>query len=305
MPNWSEVIKEIENNNKNPLDLIRRKYLKVMNKYTDRNVISYYSAFLQKPNANVGIDDNDKNAFMQVICGLDKSKGLDLILHTPGGDLAATESIINYLHSIFGNNIRVFIPQISMSAGTMIALSCKEIVMGKESNIGPIDPQFGGVSCAAVIEEFEKAIESIKKDPASLALWQPIISKYHPTFIGDCQKAIEWSKEMVKKSLKECMFENENDAELKANKIVEELSSHEKTYSHSRHIHIDECKKLGIKVTSLEEFEKKEIDECKDLQDCVLTIHHSNMQSLANSNAVKIIENHNGDAMIINGIMNS
>lgn len=301
MPNWSEVIKEIENNSKSPLDLTRRKYLKIMHEYTNRNVITYYSAFLQKPNSNIEIDDNDKNAFMQVINGLDKNLGLDLILHTPGGNLAAAESIINYLHAIFGNNIRAFIPQIAMSAGTMIALSCKEIIMGKESNIGPIDPQFGGVSCAGVTEEFNKAVESVKKDPSTLPLWQTIISKYHPTFIGDCEKAIAWSKNIVKESLCNCMFENDPDAINKSTKIVDELSSHEITYSHSRHIHIDECKKLGIKVIPLESFEHNEKEECKDLQDCVLTIHHTNMQSLANSNAVKIIENHIGNAMIING----
>ena len=70
------------------------------------------------------IDDNDKNALMQVVHRLDKSKGLDLILHTPGGQIAATESIVTYLKSIFGNDIRAFIPQLAMSAGTMIALSC-------------------------------------------------------------------------------------------------------------------------------------------------------------------------------------
>lgn len=303
MPSWSEVLNEISENNINPLDKVRRKYLSIMNKYTGRNIITYYSAFLQKDAINSGIDENDKNAFMQVINGLDKSKGLDLILHTPGGDIAATESIINYLHSIFGNDIRAFIPQISMSAGTMIALSCKEIIMGKESSIGPIDPQFGGVSCGGVIEEFEKAKQDIKIDPSCIALWQTIIGKYHPTFLGDCEKAIIWSKEIVKKQLIECMFEDEKNKEDLANKVVNELASHQKTYSHSRHIHLDECRKLNIKVKALEDFEHEKIEDCNDLQDCVLTIHHANMQSLSNSNAVKIIENHNGNAMIINGII--
>ena len=31
----------------------------------------------------------------------DRSKGLDLILHTPGGDIAATESLVDYLHKMF------------------------------------------------------------------------------------------------------------------------------------------------------------------------------------------------------------
>ncbi len=63
-----------------------------------------------------------------------------MILHTPGGDIAATESIVDYLYCMFDKDIRVIVPQISMSAGTMIALASKEIVMGKHSNLGPIDP---------------------------------------------------------------------------------------------------------------------------------------------------------------------
>lgn len=86
------------------------------------------------------------NAFMTNVYRLDRSKGLDLILHTPGGDLAATESIVNYLQSAFDGNVRAIIPQISMSAGTLIAMSCREILMGRESSLGPIDPQLGGIS---------------------------------------------------------------------------------------------------------------------------------------------------------------
>ena len=122
MPNWGQVLNEIQGMRvENPLDTIRRKYLATMHDYTGRNIIAYYSGFLQKPKGDVAIDDNDKNALMQAVYGLDKSKGLDIILHTPGGNTAATESIVNYLRSLFGNDIRAFIPQIAMSAGTMIA----------------------------------------------------------------------------------------------------------------------------------------------------------------------------------------
>ncbi|MBP3753560.1 MAG: serine protease [Lachnospiraceae bacterium] len=301
MPNWGEVLAELQGMKiENPLDTLRHKYLGIMNKYTGRNVIAYYSGFLQKPASNTSIDDNDKNALMQAVYGLDKSKGLDLILHTPGGNTAATESIVNYLHSMFGKDIRAFIPQMAMSGGTMIALACKEIIMGKQSNIGPIDPQYGGASCAGVIEEFNKAIDEIAKKPSSVMLWQTIISKYHPTFLGDCQKAIDWSEKMVKTWLVGNMFDGELDADQKAENIVSQLGSHIVTSTHSRHIHIDECKNMGIKVKELENLDKRNLEGCKDLQDCVLTIHHSYMHTFSNSTAVKIVENHNGNAMIMN-----
>ena len=301
MPSWGDVLNKL-NCAPNPMDEMRRRYLGIMHQYTGRNVIAYYSAFIQKSGVDgTGIDDNDKNAFMQAVCGLDRSKGLDLILHTPGGQIAAAESLVCYLKALFGNDIRTFIAQTAMSAGTMIALSTKEIVMGKQSNLGPIDPQFGGMSCAGIIEEFEQACRDVSINPELARVWGPIISKYHPTFIGDCKKAIEWADKIVTKWLQENMFSKDVDPEAAAKRVVAELSSHNATYSHSRHIHMDELKKLGLHIVTLEGLDNRSIEDCKDLQDCVLTIHHAYMQTLTRSNAVKIIENHAGQAMIVNG----
>ena len=300
MPSWGAILDSL-NSVPNPLDSMRKKYLATMHEYTGRNVIAYYSGFIQKPGLDgCGIDDNDKNAFMQAVCGLDRSKGLDLILHTPGGQIAAAESLVSYLKALFGKDIRTFVPQIAMSAGTMIALSTKEIVMGKQSNLGPIDPQFGGMSCSGIIEEFSEASKDVTENPRMAAVWGPIISKYHPTFIGDCKKAIDWSDKIVKQWLTENMFSEFEDKAAKAEAVVKTLSSHNATYSHSRHIHAGELKEFGVNVTPLEGLDDREINGCKDLRDCVLTIHHSYMHTFANSNAIKIIESHSGNTMIMN-----
>ena len=300
MPSWREVVDEVKSI-ASPLGQVRLKYLKLMYKYTGRNVIAYYSAFLQKPNqSQAGINDNDMNSFMQVVHNLDRTKGLDLILHTPGGNIAPTESIVQYLKKMFSDDIRVIIPQIAMSAGTMMALAAKEIIMGKQSNLGPIDPQFSGISCAGIIDEFETALEDIKNNPESVQLWQLIIGQYHPTFLGDCRNAVEWAETMVTKWLKENMFKGILDSDPVVAKIVEFLSSHSKTYSHNRHIHIDELAHLGVKVCALEELDNRALDDCKDFQDCVLTIHHTYMHTLANSSAIKIVENQNGIGVILN-----
>ena len=300
MPSWGAVLDELSATS-NPLDQMRRKYLRIMHEYTGRNIIAYYSSFIQKPALEGNqIDENDKNAFMQAVCGLDRSKGLDLVLHTPGGQIAAAESLVVYLKALFGNDIRTFVPQIAMSAGTMIALSTKEIVMGKQSNLGPIDPQFGGMSCNGIIEEFDKAKSDVSSNPALAAVWGPIISKYHPTFIVDCFKAISWSETIVKRWLMDNMFSEYVDKDARAQKVIDTLSSHNITYSHNRHIHADELKDLGLKIIDLENLDNRDIDGCKDLQDCVLTLHHSYMHTFSSSNAMKIIESHSGNTMIIN-----
>lgn len=290
MPNWKDVLNEIKSEN-SQIDSVRRRYLKRMEESTGRNVIAYYSGWLQKPGLeNSAITDDDKNGFMVTIHQLDRSKGLDLLLHTPGGSITATESIVNYLHKMFGANIRAFIPQLAMSAGTMIACACKEICMGKQSNIGPIDPQFRGISCEGVIEEFETAIERIKHDPTSLPIWQTVISHYHPTFLGDCKKAIDMSKALVNNWLSNTMFSGEDESELIDN-IVKNLSSHSDTKMHDRHIPAEDGKKYGLKISDLEK-------QPNDLQDIVLTIHHAFMHTFSSTPALKIVENHNGIAFI-------
>ncbi len=295
MPNWKAVLQEIQNTG-SAHDVVRRQYLAKLHELTGRNVIVYYSAWLEKGaflrdvQSILSVNDSDKNGLMAAIHTLDKSKGLDLLLHTPGGDLSATESIVDYLRSIFDTNIRAIVPQIAMSAGTMIALSCKEIVLGKHSNLGPIDPQIGGVPAHGVIEEFKQAKGEIIANPAAAMVWQPIIAKYSPTLVGQCVKAIEWSETMVKEWLKTGMFRNETDADTKANAIVLELGSHVLTKSHARHISLERAKNLGIKVLTLE--------DNPALQDAVLAVHHACIHTLAHTPAVKIIENHIGAAYI-------
>lgn len=293
MPSWNQVLDELRQCKRfDAPDFIRRKYLKKLYEKTGRNVIAYYSGWLQKPNlGNTSITDDDKNGFMATIHGLDRSKGLDLVLHTPGGDLTATESIVDYLRQMFSNDIRAIIPQIAMSAGTMISCSCKEIVMGKQSNIGPIDPQFGGIPAHGVISEFNKALEEVKNDPDSIPIWQAIVSKYHPTFLGECEKAIELSTEIVSNWLRLNMFSEEVDPHEKIGCILEELNNHDQTKTHSRHIHMNQAKEMGLKITELE--------DDSDLQDLILTIHHAYIHTFSNTAAVKIIENHNGHAIIL------
>ena len=291
MPNWKEVLEEVAKVNRQgnqALDVVRRKYLKEIFKYTGRNVIAYYSGWLQRPNnSDTIVNDKDISGFMLNIHKLDRSKGLDLVLHTPGGNLAATEALVTYLKCMFDKNIRAIVPQLSMSAGTMIALSTKEIMMGKHSSLGPIDPQMGNLPCQAVIAEFERARNEIKGDPKNAALWQFIISKYHPTFLSSCQHAIDMSNTLARNWLMENMC---NGDETKVNKILESFSSHDDQKTHSRHISVDKCKELGVEIVEMENDQK--------LQDLVLTTHHAFMHTFANSGALKIIENHNGIAYI-------
>jgi ClpP class serine protease len=83
MPSWNDIFVEI---NQNPYDVVRKKHIDDLFRKTGRNLIAYYSAFLTKSGFGLSLDDSDMAGYMSAIHGMDRSKGLDLILHTPGGN---------------------------------------------------------------------------------------------------------------------------------------------------------------------------------------------------------------------------
>lgn len=303
MPTWGEILKEqkeyFDKEKKPPFDFVRRKYLKKLNDYTKRNTILYAAGWLQKPTAppnTLSITDEDIQGFMEVVHGLTGDE-LDLILHSPGGTLEATEGLVKYLRSMF-KHIRVIIPLCAMSAATMLACSANEIVMGAHSFIGPIDPQMtirvrNGQQSApamAITEQFEMAKEECKKDPKNIGVWLPIIEQYGPALLKQCEHATKLSRELVAEWLRTYMFANADKREELAENIATKLTDHLSFKSHGRHIGIVEAKNYGLNIIDLER------DQI--LQDLVLSVFHATTQAFDATAAVKIIENHNSVAFV-------
>lgn len=291
MGNWTQILNEIKQNN--DADGVRRAYIKKLADLRERNVIAYYSGWLSAKTNNVNkysIDDSDKNGFMSAIHQLDRTKGLDLILHTPGGGVAAAESLIHYLRQMFDSDIEAFVPQLSMSAGTMIALACQSVTMGLHSNLGPYDPQIGGTPAHAIRDDFNRAGREMKDDPSKSYQWQPIIGNYSPGLITRAEKSIELADEIVEKNLREGMLKGDPEADAKVEQIKAALGDHNETKLHERHITPAKLKELGVNVISLE--------TDNELQDALLSVHHAMMITFDNTDAAKIIENHLGTAYV-------
>lgn len=291
MSSWNQVLKEVRDA-PGVIDAERERAVTRLAALRGRNVICYYSGWLQVSDPyGTSISDDDMNGLMNAVCDLDRGKGLDLVLHTPGGDLAATEAIVNYIRDCFGNNVCAIVPQMAMSAGTMIACSCREILMGRQSSLGPTDPQLGGVAAGGVVEEFERAVEEIGRRPDSAVLWGQIIGKYHPTFIGDCQKAVEMSESLVRDWLLRNMLSGEEladgeDPVAVAEAIVGLLCDHRASAMHNRHFNHVQLEKIGMHISMLE--------DDNDLQDAVLTMHHTFMITFQQLAPTKIIESSSG-----------
>lgn len=228
---------------------------------------------------------------MTCVHKMDCSKGLDLVLHTPGGDPTAAEAIVNYLRDKFKNDIRVIVPQLAMSAGTMIACAGKEIVMGKQSSLGPIDPQFNGIPAYNIKLEFEEAQKDLAINPQNAQYWAIKLQQYPAAFMQSAIDAIELSGILIKDWLGSCMFDDNNPSDAAIiERIISKFNDHHVSKTHSRHFNANFCKDVGLKITMMED------DQV--LQEKILSMHHAYIISLNLTSAVKIIESQNNKSQI-------
>ena len=300
MPIWSEILAELSVSHPPNFDAVRRKYLLELHEHTRRDIVLYASAWLQKeaaPPTTLSISDEDIHGLMEVTSGL-SGRGVDLILHSPGGSPEAAEAIVSYLRSRF-TNIRVIIPHLAMSAATMIACAADEIAMGKHSFVGPTDPQLllstplgvRPVPAQAVLDQFDRA-QRESKDPSKLTVWVPMLEQYGPDLIERSETALNLSRALVKTWLKEYMFKAEENAEQRAESVSDWLANHKIFKSHSRHLPRSELIAKGLKVVHLE--------NDPVMQDKSLSVFHAAMHTVSATPAVKIIESHAGRAFIKN-----
>jgi len=182
------------------------------------------------------IDEEDAE---QVLRWIRKYKDypLELILHTPGGQLLASVQIARALRK-HPKKTRVIIPHYSMSGGTVIALAVDEIVMAKDAVIGPIDPQIGdflrGVYPAP---SWIYAAETKKENAADTTIVMNDISR----------KALKLTRDVATELL-EGKIQAGPAGENRLDNVVEKLVSGE--LIHSTPLSASQAKELGLPVST-------------------------------------------------------
>jgi hypothetical protein len=290
-----------------PYDVIRRKYLEKLTAHTGRPVIVYASGWLEGrpiPDPSVvSVSTRDMMGFMEAVHGLPSPGPLDLILHSPGGDADAAQAIMSYLRDQGFDPIRAIVPISAMSAATMMALSCNEILMGRHSQLGPIDPQFTlqtpdgprGAPAQAILDQFDMAKTECGSTPQALAAWLPILRSYGPGLLSQCLTAQDDAEKLVAASMAQHMFSDlpPADAANAAKAIAAWFNDHKQHRSHGRPLRYDEVAQKGVRVTLLE--------ADNTLQDKVLSAWHGVQISLSQVAVNKVIENAIGGTWMLSG----
>src|SRR5919106_5438296 len=115
------------------------------------------------------IDVEDSEQVLRAIRLTPDTVPIDLVAHTPGGLVLASEQIARALHR-HPARVTVIVPHYAMSGGTLLALSADEIVMDENAVLGPVDPQVGSWPAASIIKVVEsKPIERVNDETLILA----------------------------------------------------------------------------------------------------------------------------------------
>ena len=85
----------------------------------------------------VMIEESDADMLEEILQVTDLSRGLCLILDSPGGNALAAERIVRICREYSAGNFEVMVPRRAKSAATMIAFGANKIYMTPTSTLGP------------------------------------------------------------------------------------------------------------------------------------------------------------------------
>jgi ClpP class serine protease len=177
------------------------------------------------------IDIDDSEQLLRAIRMTPDDMPIDLLLHTPGGLVLASDQIAHALKRHTGR-VTVIVPHYAMSGGTLVALAADEILMDPDAVLGPVDPQLGSLPrgswpAASILRALEQ--DNANRDDETLIL-------------GDvARKAIDQVRATVRE-----LLDGRVPAE-EADRLAGLLS--EGRWTHDYPIRLEEARQLGLPVS--------------------------------------------------------
>jgi ClpP class serine protease len=174
------------------------------------------------------IDIDDSEAVLRAIRMTPDERPIDLLLHTPGGLVLASEQIAYALRD-HPAKVTVIVPHYAMSGGTLLALAADEILMDPAAVLGPVDPQLGDLPAASIVRAVQrKPVDRI--DDRTLVM------------ADVAEKAVRHMKDVVRQLLLRRVVADRADA------LAEQLAGGH--YTHDDPINVAEAQGLDLPVVA-------------------------------------------------------
>jgi hypothetical protein len=189
----------------------RQSLVKEIQKSTGCRLITYVAG------NNAPIDRDDAISFADLLHNVSTDDNLDLMLHTPGGDIDSAEKLIYMVRKKVRNaQLRIIVPDFAKSAGTLMVLGADEVVMSDTSELGPIDPQVVrrdgngnrlSHSVLNYLDAYKTHREALLERPSSLPD-QIMLGKLDPETIKLFEAVRDRAKRFAEQLLQRGMFRN-------------------------------------------------------------------------------------------------
>lgn len=188
---------------------------------------------------------------------------ISVLLRTGGGSAETTERMVGVLRKHY-DQVNFVVPDIAMSAGTILCMSGDRIFMDYASTLGPIDPQVPTpdtgdyVPALGYLDKVQEITKKGQLAPADVVMLKSLDLAKLALF----EQARDLSVDLLKKWLVEYKFKNwthhrttnagaivtEHEKAERAEQIARDLADHKRWRSHGRSLDVAKLTELRIEI---------------------------------------------------------
>ena len=203
---------------------------------------------------------------------------LDVVLSTSGGTITAALRIGRLLRA-YVQNLTIFVPDVALSAGTLICLCANEIVFGTLATLSPIDPQNvkdndsasnGPLQISSedirIFRHMAKDWFGITREEDYIQVLALVTQRFFPTVLSTLYRSEQMVHHMGQELLSYQLIDTPPSVR---QTIVEQLISG--YYAHTYPISCTEAQSLGLKARDADVEEKRLLWEIAQLCDELVT----------------------------------
>lgn len=231
----------------------RARILQSLQERLDSPVLAYVTG--DRPGLETQISGDQVVRFPRHLSKLGDHEWINLLVYTRGGDTTAVWPVLGFLRE-HAKKVRLLIPYIAHSSGTLLALGGDEIVMTRYATLSPIDPTvanpYNALDPANNANRLPIAVEDVlafmefatstSPDLAADA-FRKLSENVHPLALGNVQRSINMIRELAKKIIGTTSVKI-SDAEV--GPLIKRLTT--EYYTHQHLIGRTEAASIGLPI---------------------------------------------------------
>lgn len=194
---------------------------------------------------------DDTKGFEDMLRDVGGNDYIFLMLDSPGGDAETALRVIR-LYRQTNESYKTIVPDRAKSAATQICLGSNQIFMGRNSELGPIDPLIRFRNQRVRAKTILNAVGNLSTweqewDMSPTAI-RAIAANFDPHLIQQAEDSIEYIEERASEIAQGMIDDGVSDPDQEARNIVNDLME---ARTHGRSINIEEAEDIGLNIYDL------------------------------------------------------